>query len=941
MPLGPIGRLKRQVDLQVARASATSDYPTALASAKNVRQVQKTNLSPTSSSGNQRPVSPISLRSFDDLGVDEYKLENGLRVITLPALDGSDNFDADLIIHAGAGKDPKERSGLAHLLEHLLGTQTMTHVEKEDLLQLANITSSVANAATDSRLTQYYYETMPNEFLDEILSAQASILKPGTRITQQELDDEKLVIANELSTTSHTSEEEDALRDRFLYPENSPDAVPTGGLTKDLKNISLKDLQEWKNKFYQPANSTLILRSNMDKFALINKIKAIFGPIENTVPVDKKQVDQLQASANGISSFDYKHPIYNHMVMSFQFPAANQYNLYHLNQFKFTLQDRLDDALVYGDLEGVGEIGVSSYEYGDSSELSIEIDIDQDIEEQDPEFRNKVIAKVVSEIERLKNEPLSQHEIDYINMSLDETRKAAMKDRRDLFELIRSTSYANLDWKTQVENLKSAKADSAAVNEFAKKFINTANYKLIHYIQDDSYEGIEPATKELNGTDFGLEDLEMKLPQVLKNRDIVSSIKSDIEPKIDEFEAIKIVRVAQRNLSNIIFSFEKLGGEENLDDKEMLADLSGEFLKFLLNVSPEGKRKKEEEFLQKYSSRPRPFIEKSSQGFSLTMGADKKADLPSYLKDTLEFIDLSNYDEEYLQSILEKSKRKILMDFDEWSNIPEAKVRVEYEKHQAYATGSDKYPDITALQAALGKLKVDDIQAYLQRAFSPAHGQVYILGDFQDSDLENLKPSISQWKQKFGDETKPRFANYELQTPKDIKVEDADEESPRLMLGKLWKIDSSEKDSFTLQCIMVQYLFSQKLFKLFRKLCPSVYSSHFSIDALNGKTAHTLVDLNVEKDIADDIKKIILKSLSLVAQNGFSEEEIKLAKLYTVYREAKNREDEYHLPYKYLKHAPVKFDDYKKKVFSIPSSQINSFTKRALDPQAMSFAAAA
>ena len=85
--------------------------------------------------------------------VEEYKLDNGFRVVLAPN-DKENKIFINTIYLTGSLNDPQGKSGLAHLLEHLAfkGTQ---NVKGEEFQRRLDQYTLMTNASTDYYSTKY------------------------------------------------------------------------------------------------------------------------------------------------------------------------------------------------------------------------------------------------------------------------------------------------------------------------------------------------------------------------------------------------------------------------------------------------------------------------------------------------------------------------------------------------------------------------------------------------------------------------------------------------------------------------------------------------------------------------------------------------------------------------------------------------------------------
>src|SRR5258705_3896756 len=103
----------------------------------------------------------------------ERTLANGLRVLSV--LDKSTpTVTINVWYHVGSKDDPDHRSGFAHLFEHIMFKSTK-NMKAEMMDRLTEDVGGTNNATTQDDAT-IYYETIPANYLETLLWAEAERL---------------------------------------------------------------------------------------------------------------------------------------------------------------------------------------------------------------------------------------------------------------------------------------------------------------------------------------------------------------------------------------------------------------------------------------------------------------------------------------------------------------------------------------------------------------------------------------------------------------------------------------------------------------------------------------------------------------------------------------------------------------------------------------------
>lgn len=196
---------------------------------------------------------------------EKFTLENGLEVIFHK--DYSDPVVAvALTFHVGSAHENPERTGFAHLFEHLL------FLESENLgrggldAMSARIGGSGANGST-SRDRTNYFQTVPNDALEKMIWAEAD--KLGffiNTVNEAVLEKEKQVVKNEKRQVVDNAPYGHAryVIDKALYPVGHPYSWQVIGSLDHLQAATLDDVYQFYNDWYVPNNATLVIAGDFD-----------------------------------------------------------------------------------------------------------------------------------------------------------------------------------------------------------------------------------------------------------------------------------------------------------------------------------------------------------------------------------------------------------------------------------------------------------------------------------------------------------------------------------------------------------------------------------------------------------------------------------------------------------------------------------------------------
>lgn len=209
--------------------------------------------------------------------VEYYKLDNGLRVVL------SEDHTAPTVVVAvyyniGFRIEPKDRTGFAHLFEHMMfqGSQNLGKMEFVNMVQK---NGGVLNGSTRFDFTNYF-EVMPAHKLETALWAEADRMK-GLAITQENLTNQQGVVKNEVKVNVLNQPYGGfPWLDMPQYAnENWYNAHNFYGDLADLDSAKLEDVDKFFKTFYAPNNAAISVVGDFEKAEAKKWIEQYFGSI--------------------------------------------------------------------------------------------------------------------------------------------------------------------------------------------------------------------------------------------------------------------------------------------------------------------------------------------------------------------------------------------------------------------------------------------------------------------------------------------------------------------------------------------------------------------------------------------------------------------------------------------------------------------------------------
>lgn len=206
---------------------------------------------------------------------ERFTLENGLRVVvhedpTTPLVAVNTLYDV------GARDEQEEKTGFAHLFEHLMFEGSVNIADFDEPLQRAG---GESNAFTNNDMTNYY-DTIPAGNIETAFWLESDRMLQ-LDITEESLDVQRKVVCEEFKEHYLNQPYGDVwhkLSD--LVYKVHPYKWPTiGKELSHVENATLTDVKAFFKKYYNPANAILVVAGNITTANAKELVQKWFGDI--------------------------------------------------------------------------------------------------------------------------------------------------------------------------------------------------------------------------------------------------------------------------------------------------------------------------------------------------------------------------------------------------------------------------------------------------------------------------------------------------------------------------------------------------------------------------------------------------------------------------------------------------------------------------------------
>lgn len=228
----------------------------------------------------QAPAVSAGTHSVPDprINYEKYVLQNGLQVILVPD-PRIPKVHVNLAYHVGSKNEPPDRSGFAHLFEHMMFEGSKN--AKGHYATLIEAAGGVTNAYTTQDLTDFF-ETVPTGSLEYALWLESDRLATlSEALSQERLDNQKAVVENERRERVENQPYglSGILLAENLYPAGYPYAHSVLGSHDHVRAATLLEVKEFFSTFYAPNNLSLAIVGDFDVPLTKKWVEKYFGPI--------------------------------------------------------------------------------------------------------------------------------------------------------------------------------------------------------------------------------------------------------------------------------------------------------------------------------------------------------------------------------------------------------------------------------------------------------------------------------------------------------------------------------------------------------------------------------------------------------------------------------------------------------------------------------------
>jgi predicted Zn-dependent peptidase len=312
----------------------------------------------------------------------------------------------NLTYHVGSKNERPGRTGFAHLFEHLMFKGSKNVAPESHTSMIASV-GGQANAFTTEDETTFW-ETIPSQYLPMALWLEADRMAT-LRITSETVVSEREVVKEErrLRVDNQPYGRLNEVIYDQIFTTHPYKHVPIGSMA-DLDAATVDDVRDFYSTFYVPENATLTLVGDVDSTQALQLIAQYLGRVPKAAkPVPRDIPKEPPQTAERRVTLTEPWPL-PAVVVAYHITYDGNPDSYPLHIAGKVLSDgqssRIYRKLVYEQQLAVAAFGGPNLIEDPNIFYAVAI-------VQPGRTPEQVTAALIAEFDRLKNEPISEREL--------------------------------------------------------------------------------------------------------------------------------------------------------------------------------------------------------------------------------------------------------------------------------------------------------------------------------------------------------------------------------------------------------------------------------------------------------------------------------------------------------------------------------------------------
>jgi predicted Zn-dependent peptidase len=407
------------------------------------------------------------------INFSRFELANGLKVIVHED-DSTPMAAINVLYNVGARDESPEKTGFAHLFEHLMFGGSANIPDFDEPIQRAG---GENNAFTNNDITNFY-NIVPAENIETVFWLESDRML-NLNIDKKVLDVQRKVVIEEFKETCLNEPYGDVWHHiADMAYKVHPYRWPTiGKIPKHVEDATLEDVQDFYNKYYNPNNAILVIAGNIKTADIKPLTEEWFGEIPSgTTP--KRHLPQEPPQLEMHQRIQFSNVPVDAIYLAFHTPARDDVNFYKV--------DLLSDVLCNGGSSRLYRRLLRDQRLFTNIDAYITGNIDPGLliiegKPADGVTIEEAEAAIWKELEELKNDMIPETELQKLKNKIEstlvfsETNVLNKAMNLAFFELIGDANLIN----QEVEAYR--KITTNDIQKAAQKILTKENCSELHY----------------------------------------------------------------------------------------------------------------------------------------------------------------------------------------------------------------------------------------------------------------------------------------------------------------------------------------------------------------------------------------------------------------------------------------------------------------------------
>ena len=349
-------------------------------------------------------------------------LPDGPRVISA-RMPGMRSLSVSVYVMAGSRGEVREKSGLAHFMEHITFKGTRDLSTTRDVSEAIEGVGGNSNAATDREVTVYWARLPVREAELGVHVLAELTLRP--RLRSADIAHEREIIVDEIN--SYRDDPAQYIYNVWdeAFFGDSPLGWEIAGDEASVRGLSDSDIREFWAAAYRPSNMVVALAGDIGHDQAVDLVERSFGrgdgAVPSYLPAVQGPVEQLRV--------EQRHTAQAHVTLGLPGLPRDHADQWTLDLLNTVLGDGTSSRLFMRIREEEGlayDVHSFQTDYADSGILQVSMGVDAD--DVVPAMR-----AVLAELSRLRDEPVPLAELERarnyalgrLELRLEESRSMA------------------------------------------------------------------------------------------------------------------------------------------------------------------------------------------------------------------------------------------------------------------------------------------------------------------------------------------------------------------------------------------------------------------------------------------------------------------------------------------------------------------------------------